>query len=491
MKNKKIIVLLIVMLFISSLVTAQNGQIVETSESMTEDISLDELITGTLTPIQDVNIPAETGGIAENVSVEIGDEVEAGSELIKIDDEVLLIQKRQAEASLESAQANYEELKNGATEEELARVRSSYENAKTSLESAKTNLSLMEELFNNRRALEQQLVSAEQQLENSKQGLNQAQINFEQAEKDYQRSKNLLADNVISEKEFDNAKNSYKNAKISLEQAQTSLSVAERNYELTKETYNNPTELKQQLENARSQVSGAQSNLEVAKANLKEAERGPRTERVRAGLAAVKQAEASLDQIKDQISKTKITAPFTGLVNQVNVDEGEMIANGQRVVNLMNVEELYAEIDVTASTASIINRGDIVEVKAETMQHFIDGEVTNIAPAADPSSRTFLVKVKVPNLDYKLRAGMFADVRLSKGKSGEAVVVPIESIVNLNSSQPYIFVVEADKAVRKEIKIGITTDSRVEVIDGLNAGEEVVVYGQNSLQDGQSVEVRN
>jgi len=168
-----------------------------------------------------------------------------------------------------------------------------------------------------------------------------------------------------------------------------------------------------------------------------------------------------------------------------------MIANGQRVVNLMNVEELYAEIDVTASTASIINRGDIVEVKAETMQHFIDGEVTNIAPAADPSSRTFLVKVKVPNLDYKLRAGMFADVRLSKGKSGEAVVVPIESIVNLNSSQPYIFVVEADKAVRKEIKIGITTDSRVEVIDGLNAGEEVVVYGQNSLQDGQSVEVRN
>lgn len=491
MRNRKIVVLLMIIVFISSSVLAQDAQIVETAESMTEDISLDELITGNLTPVQDVNIPAQTGGVAETVSVEIGDEIEAGSQLIKIDDETLLIQQRQSEAALESARASYEELKNGATEEELARVRSSYKNAQDSLESAKTNLKLMEELYNDRRSLEQQLVSAEQQLENSKQSLKQAQINYDQAKKDYERAKNLYQDNVVSENELDNAENAFENAEISLSQAKTSLSVAERNYQLTKESYDNPTELKQQLENARSQVENARSNLEVSKANLDEAERGPRPEKVRAGLASVRQAEASLDQIKDQISKTKISAPFTGVINQVNVDEGEMISNGQTVVNLMNIDELYAEIGVTAATASAINKGDIVEVKAETMQHFMEGEITNISPAADSSSRTFLVKVKIPNIDHKLRAGMFADVKLSKGESGEAVVVPIESIVGLNSDQPYIFVVEDGKATRKNIKIGITTDSRVEVLEGLNAGEEVIIRGQSTLQDGQSVEVRS
>ncbi|MGM0548380.1 MAG: efflux RND transporter periplasmic adaptor subunit [Bacillota bacterium] len=491
MKNKSIIFLVMVVLFISSSVAAQAGQVVEVTESKTEDISLDELITGTLTPIQDVDIPAQTGGVAEKVNVEIGDEIEAGSELIKIDDQTLLIQKRQSEAALESARANYNELKNGATEEEMTRVKSSYENAKNSLESAKTNLKLMEELYNNRRSLEQQLVSAEQQLENSKQSLNQAQINYDQAKKDYQRSKKLYADNVISENKLDQAENSFENAESSLSQAKTSLSVAERNYQLTKATYDNPTELKQQLENARNQVENAQSNLEVSKANLDEAERGPREEKVRAGLASLRQAEASLDQTKDQISKTKITASFTGVVNQVNVDQGEMISNGQTVVNLINIDELYAEIGVTAATASAIKKGELVKVKPETMQHFIDGEITNIAPAADSSSRTFLVKVKIENKDHKLRAGMFADVSLAKGKAGQAVVVPIESIVDLNSDQPYIFVIESGKALRKDIQIGIATDSKVEILAGLTAGEEVVIRGQSNLEDGQSVEVRN
>jgi RND family efflux transporter MFP subunit len=505
MKNKKIIVLMFILVFISTSVLAQSTTVVEITESVTDDISLNELITGALTPVNNINLPAETGGVAVRVNVEIGDQVKAGQELIKINDEVLMIQKRQSEAALDSAQANYQELKNGATQEELSRVKASYENAQASLKSAETNLDLMQELFNERRTLEQQLVSAEQQFDNarqqvetSKQNLNQAEVNFNQAKRDYERSKTLYDDNVISKKDYENAESAYENAESSLnnaktavEQAKNSLVSAEKNYQLTKETYNNPTELKRQLENARSQVNNSKTNLEVARANLEETKRGPRAERIRAGLAAVKQAEASLDQIEDQIEKTKITAPFSGVINQVNVEKGEMIGSGQTVVNLMNLDQLYAEIDVTARTVSAVKKGDIVGVKAETMQHYIDGEVSNIAPAADPSSRTFLVKVKVSNKDLKLRAGMFADVKISKGNSGSAVVVPIESIVNLNSDTPYLFVFESGKAVKKNIEIGISTDSRVEILTGLEAGKKVIIRGQSNLQDGQAVEVRN
>ncbi|MFP4020559.1 MAG: efflux RND transporter periplasmic adaptor subunit [Halanaerobium sp.] len=491
MKNRNIVLLLIILLLFSSTALAQNEQIVETAKSVRDDISVDELITGTLTPVQDIDIPAQTGGVADLVNVEIGDQVEKGAELIKIDDETMMIQKSQSEAALDSAEANYEELKNGATEEEMARIRANYEDAQASLESAETNLKLMEELYSERRSLEQQLVNAEQQLEDARQNYSQAENNFEQAKKDYERSRGLYEDDVISEKEYEGSKNSYENAEISLEQAKNSLSVAEKSYQLTKESYNNPTELKQQLENARSQVNSARTNFKVSEQNLKEAERGPRDERLRASLASVKQAEGSLAEIEDKISKTKISAPFSGLVNRVNVEAGEMISAGQTVVNLINIDQLYAEINVTAATASALKRGDQVEIKAETMQHYITGEVTNIAPAADAESRTFLVKVKIPNEDHRLKAGMFADVRITKGKSGSAVVVPIESIVNLNSDNPSLFVVEDGTVQRKDIKVGISTDSRVEVLEGLNEDEEVVIRGQSNLENGQEVEVRN
>ncbi|MEC9489812.1 MAG: efflux RND transporter periplasmic adaptor subunit [Halanaerobiales bacterium] len=507
MENKyKILSLLMIFLLLSFPALAQQEtQIVETTESVIDDISLNERLTGILTPVKDVDIPAQVGGVADRVNIALGDRVETGAELIKINDEVLKIKKRQAQAALDSARANYQLLKNGATEEELARARASYENAKASLESARTNFKLMQELYQERRSLEQQLVNAEQQLNNarqqlqtSKQNLNQAEINYNQAKREYERSKKLYEDNVISEKAYENAESAYKNAKsvyksaqISVEQAETSLAAAKKNYQLTKETYNNPTSLKQQLENARSQVNSAQTNLKVARANLEETERGPRKEKLRASLASVEQAEASLAEIEDQIAKTKINAPFSGLINQVSVAAGEIVASGQMVVNLINIDQLYAEINVTSATVSAIKKDDLVEVKAETMQHYIQGKVTNIAPAADPTSRTFLVKVKIPNQDHKLRAGMFADVKITKGKSGSAVVVPIGSIVNLNSDNPYLFVVEAGKAVRKDIEIGIITDSRVEVLAGLKANENVIIRGQSNLKSGQEVEVRN
>lgn len=506
MKNRyKVFNLLMILFLVASPVLAQDVQVVETARSVTDDISLNELFTGILTPVQDVKISTQTGGIIDQVSVEMGNKVEEGAQLIKIDEETLLIQKSKAEAALNSAQASYQELKNGTTEEELARTRAAYEDAQASLESAETNLELMQELYDERRTLEQQLVNAEQQLNNarqqlqtSKQNLNQAEVNFNQAKREYERSQKLYEDNVIAEREYENAKSSfenaestYKNGQISVEQAQTALAAAEKNYQLTEATYNNPTELKRQLESAKSQVNSARTNLKVSKANLEAAERGPREERVRAGLASVKQAEASLAEIEDRIDKTKVTAPFSGLVNQVSVEAGEMIPSGQTVVNLINIDQLFAEINVTAATASAISKGDVVDVRAETMQHYMQGEITNIAPAADEASRTFLVKIKITNENHRLRAGMFADVRITKGKSGSAVIIPIESVVNLNSDSPHVFVVEAGKAVRKDISIGISTDSRVEVLKGLKAEQEVIIRGQNNLEVGQKIEVRN
>lgn len=502
MRNKNIIILVLILLTAALPVSAAT---VEVSESIRDDISIDENVTGTITPVEQVNLSAEVGGTAEEVKVEVGDQVAAGDKLVEIDDRNLLIQKKQAEGSLESAEANLKELKSGVTEEEYTRVKASYQEAEDNLESAETNLELMEEIYNNRRSLKQQLVGAEQQLrnseqqlENSKENLRQAEINHEQAEREYERSKKLYNDDVISEREFEEAKNSYENSKSSLEnaknsveQAETSLNTAEKDYQLSQENYDNPTELKQQLENARSQVKAAESGLEVAEANLEEAERGAREEQIQAAAAQVKQSEAGLDEIEYNLSKTEITAPFSGIVNEVRVEAGEMIGNSQVVINLIDLSQLYVEIEVAADIVSTIKKGDTVEVKAETMQHFIEGEIEQISPTADQSSRAFLVKVKIDNSDHSLRAGMFADVKISRGEAGNTVVVPLDSVVDLNGDNPHVFVVEDGKAVRKDVEIGLTTSNQVEIKEGVEAGKEVVIKGQSELKDETEVEVRN
>ncbi|ADQ14299.1 efflux RND transporter periplasmic adaptor subunit [Halanaerobium hydrogeniformans] len=413
MKNR-IIIFLALMLILTA-VPLSAATTVEVTEAIIEDISLDEIITGNLTPFEKANIPAQVGGVAEEVNIDIGDEVEAGSELIKMEQDSFLIQKRQAEAALESAEANYDELINGVTEEEYRRVKSSYEDAKA--------------------------------------GLEIAEINYKQAKRAFERSEELFQDNIISKQDFEDAEDAFKNA--------------------------------------RSQVKSAETNLAVAEANLDEADRGPREEQIRASAAQVKQAEASLDEIEDTLSKTVIRAPFTGLVFERHIEKGEMIGSGQPIVNLINIDQLYVEIEITASAVSRINKGDIVEVKAETMQHYIEGEITNIAPQADPESRSFLVKVKIDNPDHSLRPGMFADVRLLKGEAGDAVVVPIESILDLTEETPYLYVVEDGKAIRREVEVGLQTDTQAEIISGLEAGESVIIRGQQRLDAEDEVEVIN
>jgi len=503
MKNKLSLLLLVSILFLSA-VTA-SAAAVEVKEAVRDDLIIREEITGTIRPYQEIMIPAQISGTADEVNVEIGAQVAEGELLLSINTDRLIIQKKQAEAGLESARANYQELINGATEEALQRSEASYEQAESALDNAKTNLELVQKIYNDKTSLKQQLLNAEQQLRSSEQqlkiaeeNLRQAEVNFEQAERAYQRSKDLYEDQVISEQEFEDAESRYKNAQSSLNnaesslnQAEASLSTAEENYRLTKNTYDNPTELKQQLENARSQVANAESNLRVAEANLTETRKGAREERIRASRAQVQQAEAGLEEINLNLAYAEIESPIDGVIYQVNVDEGEMINTGQSIVNVMNLSELFVEVEVTAGTVSRIKQGDKAAVKAEIISQSISGEITNISPSVNPQSKNYLVKVKIANPEGVLKAGMFADVEFETRRSENTVIIPIEAVVNLNTDNPTAYIVEDGKAVRRDLELGLSSDERVEILSGINEGENVIIRGQNRLEDGAEVEVIN
>jgi len=468
----------------------------------------------------------------------------------KNDIDASLANIKRAEASLEMAKAQHTLLLEGASEEDIKRAEESYNQAVASYEGAKKSLESIRKIVNDKTSLKQQLNNAEMQRETSKKqlesaekryeqsdlSLEQAENNFEQAKKEYERTKNLYEDDVVTEKQFEAVESQYKNAQlavrnarsakesaeIALKQAQISYEAAKESYRLTKESFDDPTELKQQLDSAKTQVEVSESNMKIAKANLDKAQKGARKEEINRSLAQVKQAEAALESSKANHEKLKagasdeeiraseaqveqaeaaleqarlrledavISSPISGFVTNVNTSEGQLIGQGSSLFNIVKLNPAYVRVGVSSDVLVNIEKDEKVEVELlDYKNEGKEGTITNISPMRDQQTQLYTVMVKINNENNKLKAGMFADVNFTLNTKENVVVIPADSVLDLDG-EPYVFVIENGKSVKKEIKVGLINKNKVEVIEGINQGEEIITQGHKSLQEGEEVEV--
>lgn len=456
---------------------------------------------------------------------------------------------KQAEASLEMAESQHSLLLDGASEEDIKSAEESYNQAVASYEGAKKSLESIKKVFNDKTSLKQQLNNAEMQMETSKKqlesaekrydqselSLEQAENNFEQAEKEYERTKNLYEDDVVTEKQFETAESQYKNAQIAvqnaksskesaeiaLKQAEISYEGAKESYRLTKESFDDPTELKQQLDSAETQVKVSEANMKIAKANLEKAKKGAREEEVNSSLAQVKQAkaalesakanheklkagsrdeeiraseaqveqaEASLEQARLRLEDAVIKSPISGFVTNVSTSKGQLIGQGSSLFNIVKLDPAYVRVGVSSDELVNIKKGEKVDVELLDYENEERGVIENISPVRDQQSQLYTVMVKLNNDDNKLKSGMFADVHFTLNTKEDVVIIPADSVLDLDGD-PYVFVVENGEAVKKDIKIGLINKNNVEVVEGIREGEEIVIQGHKSLQEGEDIEV--
>lgn len=457
---------------------------------------------------------------------------------------------KQANSALEIAKANYKMMKDGASQEDMDSMKAQYQQALSSYEGAKNNLELLESSYTDRTMQKQQLIAADtqlksakkqvevasQRLEQAKIGLNQAKNGLEQAYNEYKRIEYLYQENVATKQQYEMVENQYQNAQSAVENAQTSVESAriakeqadvsyqgaQKNYTLSKDTFNNPTQLEQQLAAARTQLEVAEANKIMAKANLDKVKKGARKEELTTAQANVeqaesalvraetqleqvnngateedrniseanmKQAEAALKRARKALSDTIIKSPISGIVAQLNFDAGEMAGPGTPLVNLVNLDKVYIKAELTADQLVNIEKGDNVKARILAYQDkYLSGIIEYISPVADPRSQAFIIKVLADNPDNKIKGGMFADLYLTRNVIEDALVIPIEAVMNLGSN-PYIYIVNNGKAVKRSIEVGIANDVEVAVLEGITQKDQVIVRGQNSISDGSTVEV--
>jgi membrane fusion protein (multidrug efflux system) len=198
---------------------------------------------------------------------------------------------------------------------------------------------------------------------------------------------------------------------------------------------------------------------------------------------------AAVELARVQLEKSHITAPFSGIVGLRHVSAGEYITAGQALVNLESIDPVKADFRVPEKFLPAIRVGQTIRIRVDAFpDEIFEGKVYAIDPKLDVAGRSLLVRALVPNKEQRLRPGLFARVTVLLQLKEDALSVPEQAIVPQGDSQ-FVFKIVGGKAQMTKVVTGTRRDGRVEIVEGLDAGDEVITAGQLKIRDGSAVAV--
>jgi len=198
-------------------------------------------------------------------------------------------------------------------------------------------------------------------------------------------------------------------------------------------------------------------------------------------------------QMRAQLGKTIVKAPFSGVIDEVITEKGQVVGPGQQLMRIVNLSDMYVSANVPESFIGKIKNGAIVDVEVKSTGKTYKGKVRQIGNYINPNNRNFSIEVAVPNSDNLLRPNQVAVLKIEDYKKPNAILVP-ESIVTENAvGEKIIYTVDTSgkepKAIKKTIVVGLTSGANIEVKSGLNKGEQIIIEGARSVQNGDIVEI--
>jgi membrane fusion protein, multidrug efflux system len=198
---------------------------------------------------------------------------------------------------------------------------------------------------------------------------------------------------------------------------------------------------------------------------------------------------ATVDLARVQLEKTRIIAPFSGIVGLRHVSVGEYITAGQALVNLEAIDPVKADFRVPEKFLPAIKVGQTIRIKVDAYPgESFEGKVYAIDPRLDVAGRSLLVRATVPNPEQRLRPGLFVRVTVLLQLKEDALSVPEQAIVPQGEDQ-FVFKIVNGKVQLTKVVVGTRRQGRVEIVEGLAAGDEVVTAGQLKIRDGSAVSV--
>lgn len=203
--------------------------------------------------------------------------------------------------------------------------------------------------------------------------------------------------------------------------------------------------------------------------------------------ARARVAAAAVTEAETMLGYTKVAAPFAGVITRKHADVGDLAAPGKPLLDMEDSTVLRLEADVPEAVVGRLKLGDQLPVRVAALDTNLEATISEIAPAADPNSRTFLVKLDLPNTPG-LRAGQFGRVAMPVGETS-ALRVPASAVIQRGQME-IVFVIRDGRAQLRLVKTGRRIGGEVELVSGVEAGEKIVIEGAMALLDGQPLTIK-
>jgi len=245
------------------------------------------------------------------------------------------------------------------------------------------------------------------------------------------------------------------------------------------------------------QVAQLETQLALAKTTFERQKRlwdqkiGSEIQYLQAQTNMVSQQKA-VSQIKAQLAKTVITAPFTGVVDEIITERGAVVAPGQGIVRIVNLNNMYISTSVPESYIGKLKVGTTVDVELSSLGKTYAGKIRQVANNINPNNRTFSIEVSVPNTDNLLRPNQVAKLKIIDYTSKNALIVPTGVIQEDGENKQFVYV--ADQANGKTgiakkvlVKTGQSANNATEILSGLNANDIIVTEGANTISEGMKL----
>jgi RND family efflux transporter MFP subunit len=200
-------------------------------------------------------------------------------------------------------------------------------------------------------------------------------------------------------------------------------------------------------------------------------------------------------QLKQQMAKTVIKAPFSGIVDEIITDKGSVVAQGSPILRIISLGNMYLEADVPEKYIGSIKRGTEVIVEFPMLNKTIKTTISLVNNYINPGNRSFKVQIQVPNKSGLIKPNLSAKININDYSNLDVIKVPLSILSENADGEQYIYIAErtgkANQAIARKIivKTGKSQGDLIEILEGLKDGNSIIKEGARSIKDGQKVSI--
>ncbi len=425
---------------------AKSGQPVQIQKVKMQPLANEFNLAGTLQASNQTAVSFEADGRILNTTVEVGNQVHKGAVLAKLDTSTYQLQLARAKAAIDQAKAGVSQ-----ADASVQSAQASIRTAQSQINSAQSKL---RELNNG---------AKKQEITQAQNAVTAATNMYNKKKADAARTQSLFQAGAVSLTENENAQLEVTNAQKSLSDAQEQLSLL-----LAGASQEQRAQASDGVDQARAGLESAMATQQQGLASKAQAQ------------ASYKDALATYEQSALALKKTTLTSPIAGVVIEKKISDGQLGSSGSEAFIIGNISTLKVLLPVPDS--EILSWKKNQKVNISLYNEIRTGTVTQIYPSTNSKTGSINVEVSIPNPELNWKPGQVISASKSMNQN-EALLVPVEAVIS-TGNDPYVFKAVNGKAVKTAIKLGKVTNNQLEVVSGLQVGDQIVTQGAGTLFNG-------